>query len=347
MVFTETLIRWYEEWQRALPWRGECDPYKIWVSEIILQQTRVAQGWDYYHRFIAQFPTVEALANAPEEQVLKVWQGLGYYSRARNLHFAAKTVMQQHQGIFPNRYEDIKALKGIGDYTAAAIVSMAFNLPYSAVDGNVLRVICRFAGITDDIGMSATVKQVTEICNKWIDRKQPAIFNQALMDFGSLVCTPKNPDCENCPLQGSCYAYIHGLTAQIPLKINKVKVKERFFTYLFFVKEDKTVVQQRIGKDIWKNLYELPLIETQTTISEEQVLQFVKEKYPAIAPTSCQWLWRITTKLTHQLIHAEFYRIDTATLPLPEPHQEIITLNKLAQLPVSRIMQEFFLVISG
>ncbi|MDR1112649.1 MAG: A/G-specific adenine glycosylase [Bacteroidales bacterium] len=340
MTFTETMFRWYEEWQRTLPWRGERDPYKIWVSEVILQQTRVAQGWDYYHRFVAQFPTVEALANAPEEQVLKLWQGLGYYSRARNLHFAAKTVMLQHQGIFPNRYEEIRELKGIGNYTAAAIASMAFDLPYPAVDGNVLRVICRFTGITDNINAPATVKHVTEICNRWIDRKQPGIFNQALMDFGSLVCTPKSPDCENCPLQNACYAHTHGLAAQIPVKINRIKIKERFFTYLFFVKGKKTIVQQRIGKDIWKNLYELPLWETQSALSQEQVQQLVRTQYSA---ASCKWLWSTATKLTHQLIHAEFYLIEPATLPQPESYQKIIDIEELSQLPVSRIMQKFFL----
>jgi len=342
MTFTKTLIRWYEECQRALPWRGERDPYKIWISEIILQQTRVVQGWNYYHRFMMRFPTINDLANAHEYQVLKIWQGLGYYSRARNLHSAAKTIMQQYQGVFPNRYEDIKKLKGIGNYTAAAIASIAFNLPYPAVDGNVLRVISRFAGITEDISMPSTVKKITQICNQWIDSTQPGIFNQALMDFGALVCIPKNPSCETCPLQKHCYAYIQGLTKQIPVKSNRVKVKERFFLYLVLAKADKILVQQRIRKDIWRHLYELPLIETQEPISAKQVEKYVQDKYPTIDYVSCQKLWHTTTKLTHQIIHAEFYGISATSLPIPESHQKIIDKTQLPQLPVARILQDFF-----
>ena len=195
MAFAETLISWYDDHKRDLPWRGETDPYKIWVSEIILQQTRVQQGWDYYLRFLDNFPTVKALAEADEERVLKVWQGLGYYSRARNMHAAAREIMSEHNGKFPQTYDKILSLKGIGKYTAAAVASIAFHLPYPAVDGNVIRIISRIFGVCEDVSQPAVVKRITDICNEQIDHDRPGVFNQAAMDFGAMHCTPKNPQC--------------------------------------------------------------------------------------------------------------------------------------------------------
>ena len=218
MAFADTLIGWYEEHQRELPWRGETDPYKIWVSEIILQQTRVQQGWDYYLRFIDNFPNVKALAEAEEERVLKVWQGLGYYSRARNMHATAREIMTKHGGKFPQDYHNILALKGIGLYTAAAIASIAFHLPYPAVDGNVIRIISRIFGVCDDISQPAVVKQITKICETQIDRNRPGVFNQAAMDFGAMHCTPKSPKCDECPFATTCYALNNQLTEVLPVK---------------------------------------------------------------------------------------------------------------------------------
>ena len=207
MAFAETLIAWYEEHKRDLPWRGETDPYKIWVSEIILQQTRVQQGWNYYLRFIDNFPNIKALAEAEEERVLKVWQGLGYYSRARNMHAAACEIMTRHNGKFPKTYDNILSLKGIGKYTAAAVASIAFQLPHPAVDGNVIRIISRIFGVCDDVTQPTVVKRITEICETQIDHKHPGIFNQAAMDFGALQCVPHNPKCSECPFQSDCYAF--------------------------------------------------------------------------------------------------------------------------------------------
>ena len=196
MEFSVLLRQWYEENKRDLPWRGESDPYKIWVSEIILQQTRVNQGWDYYLRFIEHFPTVRALAEAPIEEVLKVWQGLGYYSRARNMHFSAQQIMREYGGRFPQEYQQIRRLKGIGDYTAAAIASIAFHLPYPAIDGNVLRFVCRLHGIHDNIMQPATKQKITTLCKILMEETEPGTFNQAMMEFGATCCTPQNPHCE-------------------------------------------------------------------------------------------------------------------------------------------------------
>lgn len=255
MAFADTLIRWYEEHKRDLPWRGENDPYKIWVSEIILQQTRVQQGWDYYLRFIDNFPNVKALAEAEEERVLKVWQGLGYYSRARNMHTAAREIMTKHGGQFPQDYDSILALKGIGKYTAAAIASIAFHLPYPAVDGNVIRIISRIFGICDDVTQPAVVKQITNICETHIDGKQPGIFNQAAMDFGAMQCTPKNSQCGECPFMRECYALHHQLTDILPVKKKKAEQKHRYFHYSVYLCDNHTIIEKRTGSDIWKNMY--------------------------------------------------------------------------------------------
>ena len=218
MAFADTLIAWYEDHKRDLPWRGEPDPYKIWVSEIILQQTRVQQGWDYYLRFIDNFPDVRTLAEADEERVLKVWQGLGYYSRARNMHAAAREIMSKHHGRFPDIYDEILSLKGIGAYTAAAIGSIAFHLPYPAVDGNVIRIVSRIFGVCEDVSQPAVVKRITEICETQMDSTQPGVFNQAAMDFGAMQCVPRNPNCEECPFQSDCYACQNNLVDILPVK---------------------------------------------------------------------------------------------------------------------------------
>ena len=243
MAFAETLIAWYDDHKRDLPWRGETDPYKIWVSEIILQQTRVQQGWDYYLRFLDNFPTVKALAEADEERVLKVWQGLGYYSRARNMHAAAREIMSEHHGKFPQTYDKILSLKGIGRYTAAAVASIAFHLPYPAVDGNVIRIVSRIFGICDDVTQPAVVKRITTICETQIDHKQPGVFNQAAMDFGALQCTPKNPKCDECPFQSDCYALNNNLTDILPIKKKKAEQKHRFFHYTVYLSNNQTVIE--------------------------------------------------------------------------------------------------------
>lgn len=321
-MFTEKLLQWYDEHQRSLPWRGETDPYKIWVSEIILQQTRVQQGWDYYLRFIETFPTVQALAMASEEEVLRLWQGLGYYSRARNMHLAAQQILTQYQGVFPNNYLDIRALKGIGDYTAAAIASIAFQLPYPAVDGNVLRIISRIFGIHDDISQIKTRQKITNICAQHIDLRNPGHFNQACMEFGAIWCTPKNPNCIECPFQNECYAFQHDATQNLPIKNNKIQKKTRYFLYFVNIYNNSILLEKRITEDIWKNLYQFPLIET-TDIQyfEKQPADFIRKEV-----------------LTHQNIFAKF--IVRNTFIEAGKNQTWVSLNNLNNYPMPKIVLE-------
>lgn len=324
-MFTQLLLTWYDEHKRSLPWRGETDPYKIWVSEIILQQTRVLQGWDYYIRFIDTFPTVESLANAKEEQVLRVWQGLGYYSRARNMHTAAKQIMELHCGVFPKQYNDIRQLKGIGDYTAAAIGSIAFKLPYPAVDGNVLRIISRIFGVFDDIATQKTKQKITDICAKVIDTQRPGDFNQACMEFGATWCTPKNPQCTECPFRNQCYAQLNGQVDTLPIKSNKITKRERYFVYTIYIYNDNTVIEQRTGKDIWKSLYQFPLQET-TKQEYEQIENFDFE---------------IREVLTHQIVHAKFIVKSKCESLQPSSNQIVVPISALNDYPKPKIITEF------
>ena len=323
VAFADTLISWYEDHKRDLPWRGEPDPYKIWVSEIILQQTRVQQGWDYYLRFIDNFPDVKALAEADEDRVLKVWQGLGYYSRARNMHAAAREIMEKHGGHFPNEYDKILSLKGIGNYTAAAISSIAFGLPYPAVDGNVIRIVSRIFGICDDVTQPVVVKKITAICEMEIDSKRPGVFNQAAMDFGAMQCVPRNPDCDECPFQSSCYAYNNHLVDILPVKKKKAESKHRYFHYTVYLSDNQTIIEKRTGSDIWRNMYQFPLTETDS------------EEY-ADKP-----LFSIREVLSHQIIHAAFYVKTVKKLPKLSQNQLVIPFDDMEKYPMPKIMTEF------
>jgi len=315
-------LDWFEENQRRLPWRGESDPYKIWVSEIILQQTRVNQGWEYYERFVERFPNVKSLAEAPLQEVLHVWQGLGYYSRARNMHTAAQQIMQDYQSVFPHNYLEIRKLKGIGDYTAAAIGSIAFRLPYPAVDGNVLRVITRIFGIYDDISQQKTVRTITQLCQELIDKENPGDFNQALMELGAIQCTSKKPACETCPFATYCVAFEKEQVTLLPVKSSKLKVKDRFLHYFIFLKDDKVIIEQRTANDIWKNLYQFPLIETQTVC--EKISDF-DEMQPV-------FLKEIKHKLTHQHLTIRFYVLN-GEFPELKNNQIIIPIKRLKDYP--------------
>ena len=324
-MFADTLLAWYEENRRTLPWRGETNPYKIWVSEIILQQTRVQQGWDYYLRFIETFPDVASLARAPEEQVLRVWQGLGYYSRARNMHAAAQQIMDLHKGKFPSQYEDIRQLKGIGDYTAAAIASIAFKLPYPAVDGNVLRICSRIFGIHDDIMLPVTRKQITDICRKHIPHNNPGDFNQACMEFGAVWCTPKNPKCDDCPFASQCYALKHDVVEMLPVKSNKITKRERYFHYNFYIYNNSTVIEKRTGNDIWRNLYQFPM-----------------QEYPTDAEFPNQDnSTKVREILTHQIIYATFQIQQLNKMPVLGKHQLLVPLDRLHEYPMPKIMVDF------
>ena len=323
-----------------MPWRGENDPYKIWISEIILQQTRVNQGWEYYVKFIENFPDIESLAKAPLEKVLKVWQGLGYYSRARNLYYSAQVILNQYNGVFPKNYADILQLKGIGEYTAAAIASIAFNLPYPVVDGNVFRIISRIFGIYEDINLPATKKLITSKCVDLMDSSLSGEFNQAIMDFGALQCKVQNPECENCPFIQDCYAYINQKVKSLPYKSKNVKVKTRYFNYFVFYKNDQIIIQERRANDIWKNLYEFPLLETPSISYDSFKSLLIKHNAP-MTP-----FWTIRHQLTHQVIIASFFTIQVEEFPILENNQKIIREKEADKYPFSKIIAQFLTLFS-
>lgn len=335
-MFADTLLEWFDAHKRELPWRGESDPYKIWISEIILQQTRVVQGISYYHNFIASFPDVTALALADEAEVLKVWQGLGYYSRARNLHAAAKSILAEHDGVFPSDYASIRRLKGVGDYTAAAIGSIAFRLPYAAVDGNVLRFVARYQGVFENIANDATRKHITEICNRWLPAARPGDFNQAMMEMGATLCTPKSPDCENCPFSVGCHAYRYGQVEQLPIKEQVVKIQNRYFHYIIFLYRGKTLLQQRTGNDIWKNLYEFPLVETKDENFDFE--SYLKEN-KMVAKSAPQLLWQTKHVLSHRNIFAYFHIVETQKPPKFSAAAFPVKLSELKNYAVAKVTE--------
>ena len=316
-TFKHILIDWYEDHKRDLPWRHTTDPYKIWLSEIILQQTRVVQGMSYYNAFVSNYPTVVDLANASEDEVLTLWKGLGYYSRARNLHYSAKYIMEYHQGVFPTEYKEILNLKGVGKYTAAAISSFAYKLNYPVVDGNVLRVITRLYGITDAIDTPVVVKQIYALSESLIDADRPDQYNQAIMEFGAMQCTAKSPNCEVCPFAEDCVAKADNIIDQIPYKAKKVKRKSRYFHYLIWEDDSQTIVQRREEKDIWQGLYQFPLVETDNTTAIEMpeickasgVMSTVNVSLRKVSEVYMQ-------KLTHRDIHARFYHLLVADIQL-------------------------------
>lgn len=318
MIFHKSLLNWYLENKRDLPWRKNNTPYTIWLSEIMLQQTRIAQGLPYYQKFITHFPSVFDLAEAEEEQVLKLWQGLGYYSRARNLHFTAKYVAEELNGTFPDNYKDLKKLKGVGDYTAAAIASICYQEPVAVVDGNVYRVLARYFGVETPINSTEGVKEFKALAKKMLYTKDPATYNQALMEFGALHCKPKNPLCESCPFQKNCVAFQQGITTSLPVKLKKTKVRTRHFNYLIFLKNKETLLQKRTGKGIWKNLYEFPLVETPTEMHKEDFNeQPVINKILKNEPKKIQLYNNKPIKhvLSHQKIFAKFWVVNIDEFP--------------------------------
>ncbi len=311
----ESLITWYKENKRELPWRETTDPYCIWISEIIMQQTRVAQGLEYYNRFIGRFPEVKALAEAPEDEVMKYWQGLGYYSRARNLHTAAKEIVKRWGGIFPADYEQVLSLKGVGEYTAAAICSFAWRLPYAVVDGNVYRVLSRVFDIDMPIDSSAGKKYFAGLAQELLDKKRPDLYNQAIMDFGAIRCVPKSPACIECPLADHCVAYAEGKIERLPVKEGKTVVKPRYFNYLHIHSQGKTLLSQRREKDIWQNLYEYPLIETEQAVDFAGLQQ--SEAYRSLLEGvgEIQVVRMVEMPkhvLSHRIIYARFYELEVS-----------------------------------
>lgn len=315
MLFSNKLTAWYLQNKRDLPWRQTQDPYAIWLSEIILQQTRVAQGTPYYEAFLNRYPTVSDLAQAPEDEVLRLWQGLGYYSRARNLHFTAKQISEKFNGFFPNSYKELLLLKGVGQYTAAAIASFAFDEQVPVVDGNVFRVLARYFGINSDISTTTTKKEFTTLASSLLAPNQAALFNQAIMDFGATICTPKKPLCDSCVYQNDCVAYQTNQISALPVKLSKTKVSSRYLNYLIY-KDPllQTRIQQRTDKDIWQQLYEFPLIETTELVEESAVEKLIHNQ-------SIPWIpERITKinshpvihKLSHRKLHINFWEIEVS-----------------------------------
>ena len=342
--FSLTLLKWFEENGRSLPWRGTRDPYPIWLSEIILQQTRVQQGWDYWERFMQHWPTVEALAAASEDEVLREWQGLGYYSRARNLLFAARQVVAM--GGFPQTIEGIKSLKGVGDYTAAAIGSMAFNLPAAVVDGNVYRVLARHFGIDTPINSTEGKKEFAALAQTLLPPNEAAAFNQAIMDFGAIQCTPQAPRCLLCPLQESCVALREGRIGELPVKEKKLQVKERHLIYIYVRWQGQTAIRRRGEGDIWQGLWE-PMNLTPAEDEEKsntQVLPFpLEEGRGKLIAKSFRHV------LTHRVLLCDFYLWEPTEKPeLPEGYQWIdekdidqYALPRLIELLLHKLNKEY------
>lgn len=308
--FAEEIVRWYHKHQRNLPWRHTRDPYIIWLSEIILQQTRVAQGMPYFHSFIEAFPTVYDLAKAPQDQVLRLWQGLGYYSRARNLHACAQEIVNEHGGEFPRCYQELLRLKGVGEYTAAAIASFAFNETVPVVDGNVYRVLSRVFGIKDDIRSSRGQKRFRKQAEALVPEGEANVYNQAIMEFGALQCTPTNPACLLCPLNSMCYAYQHGQQQTLPVKAKKAKPRARFLHYLVICYDDKIWMRQRDTRGIWAGLYDFYLIEVPQSSTldslDDPLLKSLLEQDESIT-VETSMLYQHT--LSHQQLHVLFHTI--------------------------------------
>ena len=268
MTFQKEIINWYQINKRTLPWRNTIDPYVIWLSEIILQQTRVEQGLPYFHKFLESFPTLSDFANASEDQVLKLWQGLGYYSRGRNMLITAQQVMADYNGIFPTAYDQLIKLKGVGEYTAAAISSFSANENKAVLDGNVFRVLARHFGIAEPINSTVGKKLFAKLSQELIVGEKASLYNQAIMEFGALQCKPKSPKCEICPIAMSCYAFNHQQVNSLPVKLKKVKIRERWFNYFIGINDDHILINHRKAGDIWQKLYDFPLIETEQPINQ-------------------------------------------------------------------------------
>jgi len=336
MNFTTKIIGWYQQNKRDLPWRNTNDAYKIWLSEIILQQTRVSQGLPYYINFVTAFPTVKDLASADEQEVLKLWQGLGYYSRARNLHFTAKFVVENHNGIFPNTYDELLKLKGIGTYTAAAIASFSANEPVAVVDGNVFRVLSRVFNVTYDISQNSTKKYFIELAQKLLSTTQPNLHNQAIMEFGALQCVPKNPNCSGCVFNDSCEAFKLKIVSELPVKLKKIKITKRFLSYVLIHDAfGNYIMNKRTTNGIWKNLYEFPCVESETEIDEKELLVHLNNSYKI---KNFQYFdtFDVLHKLTHQHLNIKFYRIET-----DEILKNSYTFSELKQLPVPIVLHNF------
>lgn len=339
MNFTQTIQTWYQEHKRELPWRETNDPYTIWISEIILQQTRVVQGYEYFVRFMRRFPDILSLAEAHEDEVMKYWEGLGYYSRARNLHAAAKSM----NGIFPVTYSEVLALKGVGEYTAAAICSFAYGMPYAVVDGNVYRVLSRYWGIETPIDSTLGKKEFAMLADELLDKKHPALYNQAIMDFGAIQCTPQSPKCMFCPLVETCIALKSGKVNQLPVKKNKVKVTERYFNYIYVRAGACTFIHKRTGNDIWRNLFEFPLIETLSYVSMTELMRLPEFQalFSFTEPVAVRLMHeKVKHVLSHRIIYANFYEVTLPESVNSLGHYQRVGKEELGQYAFPQLIQK-------
>lgn len=341
LYFAAQIEDWYFQNKRELPWRDIKDPYRIWISEIILQQTRVVQGYDYYLRFIDRFPSVEDLAKADEDEVLKLWQGLGYYSRARNLYSAAKSIVER--GEFPTNYKEIRMLKGVGDYTAAAIASFAYNLPYAVVDGNVYRVLARYWGITAPIDTTKGKKLFASLAQDLLDKKNPAQYNQALMDFGALQCVPNSPNCNECPLQENCVAFLETSVSSLPVKSKKTAIRTRFLVYLYIRCGNRILLHRRERGDIWQGLYEPLLIEFSEPADLPLIIQKVNLPKESAFRLAVKGMKHV---LTHQVLIVDCYEVDLTEFTTIEKYS-FIPEKERGNYPASRLVEQLYEAIDN
>ena len=336
-------MQWNEqENERQMPWKGEKDPYKIWLSEVILQQTRVEQGWAYYEKFIKHYPTIKDLAKAKDEAVFKLWEGLGYYNRCKNLLFTARYIADKLEGKFPEQYEDVLSLKGVGEYTAAAICSFAYNQSYAVVDGNVFRVLSRFFGISIPIDSNEGKKEFTALANDVLDKEHAGIYNQAIMDFGATVCKPANPVCHHCVLKTSCHAHQQGIVNMLPIKEKVLQKKTRYFTWFVLQAGKEIFIHQRTAKDIWQNLYDFYSIETSekpvwTRESVEEQLQNMLEVTPEKITISKPG----QQQLTHQLIKGQFIFVHLKQKPAALKRGLWINLKSLSTIAFPKLLRVY------
>jgi len=342
MTFQNELINWYQINKRDLPWRHTKDAYTIWLSEVILQQTRVEQGLPYFNKFLENFPTVTDFALASETQVLKLWQGLGYYSRGRNMHATAQIVVNHYDGIFPNLHDDLLKLKGIGEYTAAAISSFSSGEARAVVDGNVFRVLARYFGINTAINSPAGKKEFFALANELLYREDPALYNQAIMEFGAMQCKPKSPHCNICPLNQSCFAFNNGLVNELPVKIRKAEQKHRFLNYFVCLSEDGILVRQRQAGDIWQHLYDFPSIETKGEVDWSSLTFVSNVKTVFGEKASFTHLLSKKHILTHQIIHLRFFALKNYIFNFSKQKElNWVSLGKLDELPQPKVIHDF------
>ena len=338
MNFNDELLHWYHDNKRDLPWRNTTDAYTIWLSEIILQQTRVEQGMPYFHRFLEKYPDVQSFAAADEAEILKLWQGLGYYSRGRNMLKTARMVSELYDGVFPKSYDQLIKLKGIGEYTAAAIASFSANEARAVVDGNVYRVLARYFGIDEPINSQQGKKIFQDTANDLLNRKNPGLHNQAMMEFGATLCKSKKPECSTCPVRAGCYAFLNNSVAGLPVKLNKLKIRERYFNYFLVTNGDKLLMNRRNDKDIWANMYDLPLIETASMLPPGELFSLSEVKEYFGSDIEIEEIFETKKHiLTHQRLYVRFIKLQSQPVKL-KPGWQYNSVEMLEKLALPKVI---------